>query len=309
MMEKNWIYIFIAILSYICLGFLQVSIDYQREIENLKSPIVLMPGEKAGSFILSGFKGIAVDILWLEIEKSWHSGQHYKILPSLKAISYLQPNYTTVWEIGAWHMAYNIFAKEAERGRRLERMFERMKEKMDFKENLGIILEIEKGIKKIKEKIEREGLPERENCEIIRKLKVYKSIIENLKKDTKNYSFLRIIDGIVESMLAQIFWYKSGIDFLKKGIVYNPDKYNLYFELGWLYFDKGKDYKNAVKYLEKAIKFPHPEYVDDVLAHVYEKNGQINKAIKQWEKLLDTNFREIAKKALRSLRKNGKFTP
>ncbi|HDD64976.1 MAG TPA: hypothetical protein ENF61_02550, partial [Firmicutes bacterium] len=153
MMEKNWIYIFIAILSYICLGFLQVSIDYQREIENLKSPIVLMPGEKAGSFILSGFKGIAVDILWLEIEKSWHSGQHYKILPSLKAISYLQPNYTTVWEIGAWHMAYNIFAKEAERGRRLERMFERMKEKMDFKENLGIILEIEKGIKKIKEKI------------------------------------------------------------------------------------------------------------------------------------------------------------
>jgi tetratricopeptide (TPR) repeat protein len=107
------------------------------------------------------------------------------------------------------------------------------------------------------------------------------------------------------------FWYDQGIKFLKKGISYNPDKYDLYFELGWTYYNKGKDYPNAVAMLEKAIKFPHPEYVNDVLAHAYEKNGQIDKAIKEWEYIRDNfvTFVPVAERMLFNLKTKGTTIP
>jgi hypothetical protein len=55
---------------------------------------------------------------------------------------------------------------------------------------------------------------------------------------------------------------QMGVDSLKEGVSWNPDRYDLYFELGWTYFDKVRDYENAVKWLQASIEFPHPEYVD-----------------------------------------------
>jgi len=108
----------------------------------------------------------------------------------------------------------------------------------------------------------------------------------------------------------QILWYERGISFLKKGASYNSEKYDLYFELGWTYYNKGQDYPNAVKYMEKAVKFPHPAYVDNVLAHAYELNGQVDKALAQWEKQLKAgNFTSIAERAIRCLKKEGAFNP
>lgn len=226
MKTKNWVNLFIALILFIPLGFIQVSIDYNRKLEDLESGLLLMPGQIAGNLVMSGFKGLAADLLWLNMETFWHSGQHYKMLPLLESVSWLQPRYITVWAVGGWHMAYNVYA----------------------------------AVKDPKEKQ---------------------------------------------------FWYNNGVSFLKKGIVYNPDKYDLNFELGWTYYHKGKDYSNAVRYFERAVKFPHPDYVDDVLAHAYEKNGQIKKAIERWEYVRDNSegFRKIALRALRELKTKGKFTP
>jgi len=60
------------------------------------------------------------------------------------------------------------------------------------------------------------------------------------------------------------------------------------------------------KYLILDLKVHN---VDDFLAHAYEKNGQIDMAMKQWEKLLNTDFKNIAEKAIKELKTKGKFSP
>lgn len=224
MKTKNWINLFIAVLLYIPLGFLQVHIDYRRKLEDLEARLMLMPGQVAGSLVLSGFRGVAADLLWLNIEDLWHKGHTHKLLPLFDSVAWLQPKYITVWAVGGWHMAYNIYAA-------------------------------------------------------------------------------------VEDPEEKQFWYQQGVDFLKKGIAYNSEKYDLYFELGWTYYHKGEDYPNAVRYLENAAKFPGPDYVQSLLAHAYELNGQVDKAVEQWTKVLDTTFAPIARRALKAINKDGAFTP
>lgn len=63
----------------------------------------------------------------------------------------------------------------------------------------------------------------------------------------------------------------QGIKFLKEGLARNPDRYDLYFELGWIYFDKLKDYETAIKYFRGATRYPHPEYIDRLIVHAQEK--------------------------------------
>jgi len=225
--SKNWINLFIALLLYIPLGFLQNSIDCRRKVEDLESRMLLMPGQMAGSLILGGFKGIAADLLWLNVEEYWHDGAHYKMLPLLESIAWLQPTFITVWAVGGWHMAYNIYAA----------------------------------------------------C-----------------------------DGDPKQ---QKYWYDQGVQYLKKGISNNRDRYDLYFELGWTYYHKGKDYPNAVRYLSRAVVFPHPDYVDNVLAHAYEKSGDIKTALACWENILKSRstFKSIAERMIHDLKTKGKATP
>ena len=226
MRRRAWLYLLIGILLFFPLGYVQSLVDYRRKVENLEDSLVLMPGQMAGSLVLGGFKSLAADLLWLNMEEYWHTGQHYKVLPVLETVSWLQPNYILVWSIGGWHMAYNIYAE-------------------------------------VKDPTEKQ------------------------------------------------YWYDQGVKFLKKGIGYNPDKYDLHFELGWTYYNKGKDYANAVKCFERATRFPHPEYVNDVLAHAYEKNGQIDKAIEEWTYVRDNylSFMPIAERMLLNLKTRGTTTP
>lgn len=110
MSRRNWVRFFAALLLYIPLYFTQVAIDCRKTYEDLQTRLLLMPGHAAGSLVLGGFRGLAADLLWLNMEEYWHTGQHHKVLPLLESISWLQPTYVTVWAVGGWHMAYNIFA-------------------------------------------------------------------------------------------------------------------------------------------------------------------------------------------------------
>jgi len=306
-MKRNWIRLFIALLLLFPIGFLQVSIDYSKKVEDLESNLLLLPGQVAGSLVLSGFKGLAADLLWLNIENYWHSGQHYKMLPLLDAIAWLQPTYIVVWTVGGWHMAYNIFSNVRTRGDRIKPEIDKMIDQISDKNKKNVALKIKENISELTEGLSRDyEKSERKIPEYIAIIKKCADNLEVLKEDKKLYDMLYEFINVPLEMLS---WYNHGISFLKKGITYNRDKYDIYFELGWTYYHKGRDYPNAVRYLEKAIKFPHPEYVDDVLAHAYEKNGQIEEAMKQWEKLIGTSFESIAKKAIETLKKGEKFTP
>ncbi len=69
-------------------------------------------------------------------------------------------------------------------------------------------------------------------------------------------------------------WIKQGTNFLKEGIKRNPESADLYFYLGWVYFDKGKDayyrkqfisegenpVKNACHYIGKAAELGDDKY-------------------------------------------------
>jgi len=312
--KLNQILLLIAIFLYIPLGLLQVKINYRRTIENLESRMLLMPGQMAGSLVLSGFRGIAADLLWLNIEDFWHKGQHYKMLPLFDAVSWLQPEYVTVWAVGGWHMTYNIFANVSSGIDNLKRQLETIKENLSDSEKKKMlpVLNIAEEAKAIQDGLTSyytHGLTEKERPVVIAKLTAYEKKLEEIG-DENNKEIIDIVKKLVEIPREQILWYERGINFLKKGVSYNSEKYDIYFELGWTYYHKGQDYPNAVKYLEKAVKFPHPAYVDNVLAHAYELNGQVDKALAQWEKQLkEGNFTNIAERAIRCIKQDGAFTP
>lgn len=69
------------------------------------------------------------------------------------------------------------------------------------------------------------------------------------------------------------------VNVLKEGISWNPDKYDLYFELGWTYFDKIRDYEEAARWLGAAIRFDHPEHIERLIAHGWERLPDMDKAL------------------------------
>jgi len=77
----------------------------------------------------------------------------------------------------------------------------------------------------------------------------------------------------------QAQYLKLGINALKEGISWNPDRYDLYFELGWTFFDKVRDYHQAAKWLGAAIQFEHPEYIERLIAHGWERLPDMPKAL------------------------------
>ncbi len=76
----------------------------------------------------------------------------------------------------------------------------------------------------------------------------------------------------------------KGLDFLKEGLSFNRDDYRLYWEIAWVYYLWG-DLETALKYLDDAIKYEHPSYVENTRAHALEKLGRIDEAIKQWKEI------------------------
>jgi tetratricopeptide (TPR) repeat protein len=81
-------------------------------------------------------------------------------------------------------------------------------------------------------------------------------------------------------------WLEAGLDFLKEGIINNPGRYELYFETGWTCFHKARNYDEAIKYFRRAIRFPHPDYVDRMIAHAFLKKGDSQGAYEEWKRIV-----------------------
>ncbi len=87
---------------------------------------------------------------------------------------------------------------------------------------------------------------------------------------------------------AYLFWSTGRNDdaeaILRDGIDANPSTYYMYNEMGRYWQLERKDYKAAVPYYEKAVKFDCPFTTWNSLANCYERTGQLEKAIAAWEK-------------------------
>ncbi|MBN1871076.1 MAG: hypothetical protein JW800_00735 [Candidatus Omnitrophica bacterium] len=186
-----------VIFVFIAMAPLQQSINYSRVTEDLVENIVIMPGEFVTNFVIGGFRGLAADILWLKMDECWHNGKWFELLPILRAVTWMQPHFIEAWEIGGWHLAYNLYAYAA-------------------------------------------NSPDRER------------------------------------------YIEDGIRFLKEGLARNRNVYNLWFNLGWIYYHKLADYDEAIRYFRSATRYEHPDYIDRLIAHAYRKKGDIASEYKEW---------------------------
>ncbi len=85
------------------------------------------------------------------------------------------------------------------------------------------------------------------------------------------------------------------VKLLKEGIAKNPDRWDLYFELAWVHYQKKlEDFVHAAEYMKLATqhegydsntgkRIPRPEFVERMLAHALEQTGDIEGAIREWQ--------------------------
>lgn len=90
----------------------------------------------------------------------------------------------------------------------------------------------------------------------------------------------------------------------KQGIRANPNTFYMYDELGYYYFLRKKDYKQAIVYYEQAVKFPDcPAPTVNMLAHAYEKTNQLDKSLKTWERAVKIQGNASARSNLERVRR------
>ncbi|MCS7300084.1 MAG: tetratricopeptide repeat protein [Fimbriimonadales bacterium] len=107
-------------------------------------------------------------------------------------------------------------------------------------------------------------------------------LLEYDPNDVENISNLAwLLDGYGETARA--------IQVYQRGIRLNPNRYDLYYDLGYAYFNK-RQYEQALPYLEKAVSFPNaPQLTWKTLAHCYERLGRLEKSLQAWEKAKQLN--------------------
>lgn len=103
----------------------------------------------------------------------------------------------------------------------------------------------------------------------------------------------------------------QAIAYLKKGLMNNPDSWEVNGEIGRIYFQKLKDYDASARYLSRAKvlldKTPHDKFQERaILAYLalsYEKLGEGQKALPLYHRL-DSLFpdRDLYKEKMRQLR-------
>ena len=106
---------------------LQASIDplrSQKAIEPANFKTLLgkpIKGGLPGEYMLgamSGFRQVIAGLLWVRADSFFHQGNYDAILPMIRLITWLDPNWLDVYATGAWHMMYNFTDEENRSDRR-----------------------------------------------------------------------------------------------------------------------------------------------------------------------------------------------
>lgn len=84
--------------------------------------------------------------------------------------------------------------------------------------------------------------------------------------------------------------YDGGLEILRRGIQWNKDKYELYFEMGWTLYDKLGDYEEAAKCFRLADEQRNaprdPNYLLRMMGHAYERIPDVDRALAAYGELL-----------------------
>ncbi|NLO32904.1 MAG: hypothetical protein GX117_06050 [Candidatus Hydrogenedentes bacterium] len=58
-----------------------------------------------------GFRKVAANFVWLEVDRYWHQGNTYRMITLMRTCVALDPQFIDAYLIGAWHLAYNATAR------------------------------------------------------------------------------------------------------------------------------------------------------------------------------------------------------
>src|SRR5437867_5812428 len=58
--------------------------------------------------LLAGFRGVVADFIWIQGHQFWENKQWLRQYRTLETTVMLQPQSILFWDVGAWHMAWNI---------------------------------------------------------------------------------------------------------------------------------------------------------------------------------------------------------
>jgi hypothetical protein len=176
-------------------------------------------GQGMAIALLAGFRGVVADFVWIQSHTFWEKKEWLRQYSDMEVATTLQPQSVLFWDLGAWHMAWNI----------------------------GYAVSVDPANRTKAEGIKRE----RE-------------------------------------------WWDKAREFLQRGIENNPNRYDLYFALGWLYQTKYQDWCRAEEYFAKAIAFKDaPLYLPRIHARALEKCGDAMGAYQYWKGLWLQDHRKI----------------
>jgi|SRR5579859_7804893 len=178
-------------------------------------------GQDLAIALLAGMRGVVADFLWIHSHDFWEKKEWLRQYQDILIVSTLQPQSILFWDLGEWHMAWNI--------------------------GYG-------------------ALSDPRN----------RSKAEGIKRERE--------------------WHEKARTFLERGIENTPNRYDLYFTMGWLYFEKlSKDcdeppckqaYCKAAEYFGKASNFADaPQFVPRMYARALEKCGELGEAYEEWKRL------------------------
>lgn len=108
--------------------------------------------------------------------------------------------------------------------------------------------------------------------------------------------------------------FPQAIAIYRKGIEHNPDRWELPYDLGRMYFLDLGDIPSALEWMERADTLPgHPPYVPRMVAYLRARAGLIEAALEMWERIRETTdnqwIREKAEQELRKLRARQRGAP
>lgn len=58
-----------------------------------------------------GFRQVAANLLWIEVDRYWHQGNMYRMITMMRTCVALDPHFIEAYLIGAWHLGYNATAR------------------------------------------------------------------------------------------------------------------------------------------------------------------------------------------------------
>lgn len=108
--------------------------------------------------------------------------------------------------------------------------------------------------------------------------------------------------------------FPEAIAIYRKGIEHNPDRWELPYDLGRMYFLDLGDIPAALEWLERANTLPgHPPYVPRMVAHLRTRAGFVEAALEMWERIRETTdnpwIREKATQEIRKLQARQRGMP